>query len=246
MKNRPLVLSIAGFDPTGGAGVLADIKTFEQNKTQGFAVITANTIQTENTFVKTNWIDENIILEQVNVLLNKYTFKYVKIGLIPSLEFLNKLLNIDKLKNSKIIWDTILKTSSGFEFKHNLNNLEEVLKKIYFITPNWNEIKELSKEQDSNKGAEKLSKYTNVYLKGGHSPKKIGKDYLYTTKGKLYPFNPMGKRALEKHGSGCVFSSALTANFARSFPLIKGCLKAKKYTTEVLESNKGLLGYHKK
>lgn len=56
-KKRSIVLSIAGFDPCGGAGVLADIKTFEQRKTQGMAVITANTIQTEDCFEAIEWMD---------------------------------------------------------------------------------------------------------------------------------------------------------------------------------------------
>lgn len=246
MKKRPLVLSIAGFDPSGGAGVLADIKTFEQNKVQGMAVVTGNTIQTENQFVTVDWVDEDFIEEQIDLLLKQYQFSYIKIGLIPSLEFLLKLLQKSGVKNAKIIWDPILSSSSGFDFKHQLDKLEAVLSTIYLITPNWNEIKLLSQEKEAQVGAKKLVKFTNVYLKGGHSTAVIGKDYLYTTKGKVYPFNPMGKYPTPKHGSGCVFSSALVANLSREFPLIKGCLRAKKYTTEFLESNKGLLGYHKR
>jgi hydroxymethylpyrimidine/phosphomethylpyrimidine kinase len=52
--NRPFVVSIAGFDPTG-AGVLTDIKTFEQHRVYGFAITTANTIQTENQFLSIQW-----------------------------------------------------------------------------------------------------------------------------------------------------------------------------------------------
>jgi hydroxymethylpyrimidine/phosphomethylpyrimidine kinase len=52
--NRPFVVSIAGFDPTAGAGVLTDIKTFEQHRVYGFAITTANTIQTENHFYPFN------------------------------------------------------------------------------------------------------------------------------------------------------------------------------------------------
>jgi hydroxymethylpyrimidine/phosphomethylpyrimidine kinase len=61
-KKRPFVLSIAGFDPSGGAGVLADCKTFE-HQVYGLAIITANTIQTENEFYKLEWIDLNFVLE---------------------------------------------------------------------------------------------------------------------------------------------------------------------------------------
>lgn len=246
MKKRPVVLSIAGFDPTGGAGVLADIKTFEQNKVQGMAIITGNTIQTESNFLKVDWVNESFIFEQLETLLTQYQFEYIKVGLIPNLAFLSSLINHPKLKQSKFIWDPILSTSSGFNFEHNLKELNQVLSQVYLITPNWNEVKVLSGNLDTKLGASELSKTTNVYLKGGHANEQVGKDYLYTNKGKIYPFNNRAKYASEKHGSGCVFSSALTAQLALNLPIIKACLKSKKYITEVLESNKSLLGYHKR
>ncbi len=245
MKKRPLVLSIAGFDPTAGAGVLADIKTFEQNKVLGMSVITANTIQTETDFVSVNWIDEDIVFAQIETLLSHYSFSAIKIGLIPSLSFLLKIMALPQLGQTKVIWDPVLSASSGFDFKHNLDDLENVLKKVYLITPNWNEIQVLAKTTDAKIGAEKLSKFTNVYLKGGHA-EEIGKDFLFSKKGKTYPFNKMSNIATEKHGSGCILSSSLTAHIALKFPIIKVCLRSKKYTTMVLESNKGLLGYHKR
>lgn len=246
MKKRPLVLSIAGFDPTGGAGVLADIKTFEQNKVQGMGIVTGNTIQTENSFLKVEWINEDFLLLQLNTLLNQYDFQYLKIGLIPNLNFLANLLNHPKLAKTKFIWDPILSTSSGFDFEHQLEELNQVLKQVHLITPNWNEVKVLSGNSDSKLGAIELAKLTNVYLKGGHSTEEVGKDFLYAKNGKIYPFNNRAKYASEKHGSGCVFSSALTAQLALELPIIKACLKSKKYITEVLESNKELLGYHKR
>jgi len=245
MKKRPIVLSIAGFDPSAGAGVLADIKTLEQNKVLGMSVITANTVQTENDFQSVNWIDEDLILNQTKVLLEKYSFSAVKIGLIPNLSILHKIVSLPQLHQTKIIWDPILSTSSGFNFNHDLTKLEEVLDYIYMITPNWNEIKILAETTDSKTGAEKLAQFTNVFLKGGHS-KEVGKDYLFSKKGKVYPFNKMSEIATEKHGSGCILSSSLAAHTALKFPIIKACLRSKKYTTMVLESNKGLLGYHKR
>ena len=61
-ENRPFVLTIAGLDPSGGAGILADIKTFEQHKVAGFAISTANTIQTENTFYEIQWTDLSFVI----------------------------------------------------------------------------------------------------------------------------------------------------------------------------------------
>lgn len=239
---RTKILSVAGFDPSGGAGILADIKTFEAHRCMGFAVNTANTIQNEREFITPNWIDEKEIFNQANILLKNYQFSYVKIGLIPSLGFLKEIT--EQLSKSKLIWDPVLSASAGFNFDHDLSQLKEVLKGIYMITPNWNEVKELSGNKEALKGAEELSELTNVYLKGGHNDINHGKDYLFF-EAKKYSFNPKNKKPVyPKHGSGCVFSSALTANLAKGFPMIKACLRSKQYIEKYLASSTELLGYH--
>ncbi len=246
MKNRPKILTIAGFDPSGGAGILADIKTIEANKCLGFAVCTANTIQNENEFVSPNWITEKEVFAQLEVLMKIHTFDYVKIGLISSFEFLRKINSklITQIPSLKIIWDPILSASAGFDFKHDLSELKTVLKDVYMITPNWNEIKQLSDKTDAIETATYLAQYTNVYLKGGHHPTTKGKDYLFFD-GKVNVFNPKKKVNYEKHGSGCVFSSALTSNLAKKYPVVKACLRSKSYMYKFLNSTPTLLGTHK-
>lgn len=247
-KKNKYILTIAGFDPSGGAGILADIKTFEQYQCVGMGVQTANTIQIENEFLSVNWIDENIVISQLELLLTKYRFSYVKVGLIPSLEFLQNVISIIQLNNNhtKIIWDPILSASTGFDFNHNLNDLESILKQVYLITPNWNEVKKLSKQTDAIKGAKVLSEFTKVLLKGGHNEFNLGKDYLFQDdlqKG----FNPKKtvKPIFAKHGSGCVLSSAITANLFQGYPLHKAILKSKRYMEGFLSSNKTMLGNHR-
>ncbi len=90
-----------------------------------------------------------------------------------------------------------------------------------------------------------LSKYCNVFLKGGHSKEKQGRDYLYTTNGKVYPYRAKKISETGKHGSGCVLSSAITANLANGLSLQRSCLKGNDYVTKFLMSNKTVLGYHK-
>ena len=245
-KKRPKILTIAGFDPSGGAGLLADVKTIEANNCSAFAVCTANTIQNESEFIAVNWIEEAIIFEQLAVLNKMYSFAYIKIGLVPSLVFLKKIIQELKQKNEKvrIIWDPILSASAGFDFQHDLSDLENLLKEIYIVTPNWNEIKILSKNADAETGAQELAKYTNVYLKGGHNPNARGKDFFYF-ENKVLSFNPRVKVFFEKHGSGCVFSSVLTANLSKGYSSIKACLRSKKYMYSFLNSSSSLLGNHK-
>ena len=239
-KRHP-ILTIGGFDPSGGAGVLADIKTFEQHRLLGMAVNTANTVQSEDEFLSVNWLDKSLILEQLDQLLKHYQFNYVKIGLIPSIDFIHELHS--KLGNAKIIWDPILTASAGFDMQHDFSSLQDVLKKVDFFTPNWEEIKSLSGKDDAIAAAEDFAKLCNVYLKGGHDTEHPGRDHVFFN-GKHFHLKAKGKKMTPKHGSGCVLSSALAANLSLRYPKHKACLKAKSYVTRVLESNPSLLGQH--
>ena len=236
-KVRPYCLTIAGFDPSGGAGVLADIKTFEQQRCQGLAVITANTIQTEDSFEKINWLEESTIIEQLMVIINRYEIKFAKIGLIQSGEFLSKIISllIVKQPNVTIVWDPILSATSGGDFdeKRFSDFVKIINSSKLIITPNIAEFESLG-----------LSKSTNtIYLKGGHA-EKIGHDVLYFD-GKEFPFAPHVKTDFAKHGTGCIFSAALLANLALEYPMIKACLRAKRYVEKRIVSNPSLLAYHK-
>ena len=248
MSARPSVLTIAGFDPSGGAGVLADAKTFEQHHVYGFAVNTGNTIQTENQFFEIHWTDQAFVLKSLDKLFENYAIKAVKIGIVPSLHYLKKIVHAVKRLSpkTKIIWDTVLKSSTDFDFINIENQvfLIEILKEIDLITPNYNEILQLSSEEiKAETIAENLSEYCAVLLKGGHNPHEIGVDYLYTGN-EIFRLGPTSTLAFEKHGSGCVLSSAITANLALGQDLKTACSNAKKYIETYLQSNQTKLGYH--
>lgn len=245
MIKRPNILTIAGFDPSGGAGILADIKTFESNRCNGFAVQTANTIQTEDEFLSVNWIDTAIIKEQLMIICKRYPLDGVKIGLIPSISFLLEVIPILRAasKSAVIVWDPILTASAGFDFKHDLSQLSAGLNMVDWITPNWNEVTELSGKDDPMDGAKWLSEFSKVYLKGGHNAKSQGKDYLFDENG-LFSFNPKAGKYSEKHGSGCVFSSALISNLVNGYPKQKAVLKSKRYIERFLKSDSSKLGKH--
>lgn len=246
--NRPFVVTIAGFDPSAGAGVLADIKTFEQHKVCGFAINTGNTIQTENEFIEMQWTDINFVLKTLAVLFDNYSISAVKIGIVPSLDLLKDIVFLIKKcsPNTKIVWDTVLKSTTNFDFLNieNQNLLLEILKKINLITPNYKEILQLvSNANNAETAAQILSNYCGVLLKGGHNPNEIGVDYLYSDR-KVYQLLPKTTNCTEKHGSGCVLSSAITANIALGCDLKTACKKAKLYTENYLLSNSTKLGFH--
>jgi len=247
-ENRPFVLSIAGFDPSAGAGVLSDCKTFEQHQVYGFAIITANTVQTEEEFIKIEWTELNFVLQSVEKLFVTYTIKAVKIGIVPSLKYINKIISTIKRLSPKtvIVWDTILKSSTHFDFLAIENQilLTEILQQVDLITPNYNEILQLDiMPSTAVKTAETLSKYCDVLLKGGHNPEALGVDYLFI-KDRFFRLKPKNTLAFQKHGSGCVLSASIVANIALEQNILTACKNAKIYTTNYLLSNHTKLGYH--
>ena len=247
-QNQPYVLSIAGFDPCGGAGVLADIKTFEQNKVYGFGVVTALTYQNDTEFESVDWIPLGKIILQIEVLLKKFDFRYIKIGLVENLETLKGIVDFlhKNINDPVIIFDPILKASAGFLFHQKIGNTWlEVLKRVSFLTPNIPEAEILF---GSNDLQEKLLNFsvgnnTGVYLKGGHTNNYEVVDTVFH-KGKQYICTKPRLEHGEKHGSGCVLSSAFLANLALGFNIETAAYNAFGYTYKFLSSNGTLLGNH--
>ncbi|MCL5128349.1 hydroxymethylpyrimidine/phosphomethylpyrimidine kinase [Algibacter sp. L4_22] len=249
MKKRPSILTIAGFDPSNGAGLTADIKTFEALKCYGLSVCTANTIQNDIEFKACHWTEIILILNQMEILFNRFEINYVKIGIVENWEILSIIINrLQELNPEiKIVLDPVLKSSSDFSFhSNNSEKLDDILSKIYLLTPNYNEIQQLYPEKDIEETIAYISSKTNLFLKGGHRTDKIGRDVLYITNKKQFTLNPKSFNCSEKHGSGCVLSSAITSYLALGFPLLKACKEGKRYTEKFLNSNKSMLGFHSK
>lgn len=241
--DRPFVLTIAGLDPSGGAGILADVKTFEQHKVTGFAISSANTIQTENQFYEIQWTDLSFVIRSIETLFLNYKIKVVKIGIVSSLYDLNRIVSTIKMlsPSTKMVWDPVLKSTTKFEFMNIEDRLDlnKILSKIDLITPNYHEAEILFPEFAS-KENEFL---TNVLLKGGHNEKALGTDRLFL-KDEVVEFLPSEKNCFEKHGSGCVLSSAIASNLALNQTLKEACKNAKIYIENYLSSTSTLIGYH--
>ncbi len=247
---RPYVLTIAGFDPSGGAGLIADIKTLEMNKVYGLAICSALTYQNDETFYDVDWLDSESIIRQIKVLSGKYNFEIVKIGLIdidntllPVIKYLTEQHN-----NLRIIWDPVLRSSTGYTFHSNINDniLKEVINNIYLVTPNIFEASELTGNADNpEQGIPAMIKSTNcsVLLKGGHSKGGAKNDILFFN-GKQITIGGESIEGYSKHGTGCVLSSAISAGLARGRSLENSCRDAKEYTRKFILSNKTQLGYH--
>ncbi len=247
-KQIPYVLSIAGYDPSGGAGVLADIKTFEALGVMGLAVTTCITYQNDHQFEGVHWLSRKKIKNQLYPLLNTYKIQYVKIGLIKNLVILSELIEllISYNKDIKIIWDPIVSASAGYNFhkKISVKHLNHILGLIEMITPNWEEIIKLTDKPDASPAAEFISKYCNLYLKGGHNIKDLGTDRIWINK-KEFVLKARNATSISKHGTGCVLSAAIAGYMALNNTKLASCELAKQYTYEFLLSNSSHLGQHK-
>src|SRR4051812_14832412 len=106
---RKYVMTIAGFDPSGGAGLLADIKTFEQHKVYGLSVNTANTLQTPEHFLDISWTGIDNILKTIDMLLSAYVVEVIKIGIVQSFTMLDEIIFFIKKKSPaiKIVIDPV-------------------------------------------------------------------------------------------------------------------------------------------
>ena len=243
---RPYVLTIAGHDPSGGAGITADVKVFEVHKTQGFSVPTALTFQNEFEFKAVNWVPIDDVKFQLDLLFSKHLVDHVKIGLVESIDELEALVDhiLDWNSEAKIIWDPITKASLGFKF-HDVIKQEQlfvIAKKLFLITPSEEEIEVLMPNKNGREGAKELSEFCNVLLKGGHNEEAEIKDILFLENGSIAL---AGKRShFDKHGAGCVLSASITANLANGQDITDACRLAKDYIERFINSNDTLLGYH--
>ena len=244
---RPYVLCIAAHDPSGGAGLTADIKTCEKNKAYGLSVCTGITIQNDIDFKSTTWVSVEDIIAQINVLFERFKPAVAKIGLLKDAKSLYEVVYHLKKKNAKIriVLDPVCKASAGFSFSREEEKAawRNICKSLFLLTPNLNEKALLCPEVDITKPESVSDLACHVYLKGGHSETDLGKDYLFY-EGKIYPYRASKGKFHEKHGSGCVLSSAIAAHLAKGFPVVKACQKSKNYIEKILKSNSGLLGYH--
>jgi hydroxymethylpyrimidine/phosphomethylpyrimidine kinase len=244
-ESRPHVISVAGYDPTGGAGVLADVKTFESHRVSSAAVCTAMTWQNTRSVEKIHWFSEEEISHQIAMIGESHA-EFAKIGIVKTGSMLRAIVSSLRqyFGEIKIIWDPILKSSSGFEFlKLESQEFESLLQLMFVTTPNWNELSSLFPDTPPLSAAERLSEISSICVKGGHNTENPGTDYLfYKSERTLY--KPGENDFFAKHGSGCIFSASLCANLALADELPVAVAKTKKYTERFLSSNQTQIGWH--
>ncbi|MCZ6909185.1 MAG: bifunctional hydroxymethylpyrimidine kinase/phosphomethylpyrimidine kinase [Rickettsia endosymbiont of Ixodes persulcatus] len=244
------VLTIAGSDSCGGAGIQADLKTFSANGVYGMSVITAVTAQnTQGVFAVQDILPE-IIGQQIDSIFDDISVDAVKIGMVSQIASIEIICEkLKKYKPLNLVIDPVMISKSGYSLLQPVAKkalIEKLLPFADVLTPNIPEteviLKEIFKKEfniknidDMKMAAIEIHKLGPkfVLIKGGHMEGKAidilfdGKDVTYLESDRINTKNT--------HGTGCTLSSAIAANLALGYSNIQSVQKAKEYITIAIE-----------
>ena len=242
----PILLTIAGFDPSCGAGVAADLKTFAAHNCYGVAAITALTVQSTQGVKSVHATPAAQLRAQLDELAADVSIAAVKIGMLANrgnavavTEFL------DKHKFEHVVLDPVFRPTAGNEELIDTAGLkfvrDELLKRVRVITPNMLEAEFLTgldvKDLNGMKAAgQKLVEMgaRAVVVTGGHLEKPID---VLCEGSEVETFGGDHVKSPNTHGSGCTFSSAIAAQLASGLQLREAVILAKAYVTKAIEKS---------
>ena len=243
------LLSIAGSDCSGGAGIQADLKTFAAYKTYGMTVITSLTSQ--NTMGVSDVVDmtPEFVGKQLDAIFDDIYPDAIKIGMVSNEGIINIIAEkLKEYKTKNIVIDPVMVSTSGSilmnaEAKNSL--IKKLLPLANIITPNMKEAAvlsnmEVNNKNDMEKAAEIISQTIDgaILITGGHLPDSAD-DLLYINK-KVKWINGDKVKNPNTHGTGCTLSSAIAANLGKGMTLEKSFIEAKEYLTGAIKDNLNL------
>ena len=244
MAAPPIVLSIAGFDPTAGAGVAADLKTFSAHNCYGVAAITALTVQSTQGVKSVHDTPATELRAQLDTLLEDIRISAIKIGMLGHRGNAVVVADfLDRAGVAHVVLDPVMKSTSGDKDLIDAGGIrflmEELMKRATVVTPNISEAEILSgiaikdhaaMEAAARKIVERGARA--VVVKGGHMEKAI--DVLFDGV-EVLTLGGDHLKTENTHGSGCTFASAIAAQLACGRPLREAVLLAKAYVTKAIE-----------
>ena len=243
------ILTIAGSDSGGGAGIQADIKSISANGGYAASVITATTAQNTQGVTDIHAIPVPHIIKQMEAVFDDINFSAVKIGMLHSPEVIKAVQEtLEKYKMKEIVFDPVMVATSGDKLLNDdaINTLKAFLPHTRLITPNIPEAEILighSIDIDNLKtSAQELSELykTSVLLKGGHLElTDIMTDILYNYESKeITVINNKSVKTKNTHGTGCSLSSSIATYLGLGFSLEESCVKGCEYLNAAIASGK--------
>lgn len=240
----PVALSIAGSDCSAGAGIQADLKTFQHFKVHGLTAVTCVVSETANIVRAVHPVPPEVVADQVSLLLESFPVAAVKTGMLYSADHVRVVADIlSKHPQLKLVIDPVMVASTGdpllepdavAAYRELLFPLAQV------ITPNLPEAEVLLGRQIPDENALRLAARdlaeflgTAVLLKGGHLPGETCLDLL-ADHGEVFQFSDARVPVAASHGTGCTFSAAITAALARGEELAWSVEMAKNFLGRTL------------
>ncbi len=244
MKKIPKVLTIAGSDSGGGAGIQADLKTMLANDVYGMSAITALTAQNTLGISGILEVTPDMLQKQMDAVFEDLRPDAVKIGMTASAKLISVIIDRLRFYQAKnIVLDTVLASTSGTTLNHSQEALKNLIRICDLMTPNIPETEILSgmtirSEQDMEQAVLKLHKEFGcaVLCKGGHSQTHAN-DVLYTQDDGLIWYRQERIANPNTHGTGCTLSSAIACGLAKGLSLAQSVADAKKFMTKILTSD---------
>ena len=245
----PTVLTIAGSDPYGGAGIQIDCKTIHALNVYAFSVTTALTAQNSQGVKAVQSTSSKIFRAQLETLLNDIKVDAVKIGMLANAEIISIVVGIiDKYDLKNIILDTVLVSSSGKVLLEPLaidSMVKELFPRVDLITPNLPEINMLL-NTDYVGQKDEVTEIANAFfdkgvkavlVKGGHSlDQNDATDYLVTRSQEVNSFTSQRVHTSHTHGTGCLLSSAIATYLAKGENLENSVSYAKAFLYQNLQT----------
>lgn len=242
--DKPITITIAGHDPSGGAGAVADAMTFAVLGCFPTAVVTAVTYQNTLGFAGFEPVAPETVEKQLIEVMNDYQISAAKLGMLGSANIASMLapyLIAYADAGVPVVCDTVFASAGGeplFEGDAVNAYIEHVIPRCSLITPNLPEAEMLAGEKVEypRSAAEKLYELYEVpvLLKGGHAPGDTVTDTLFDGEGFAEFSRPRAEGKI--HGTGCLLSAATTAYLARAYELRDAVSASEGYVSAALEN----------
>ena len=244
----PVVLTIAGSDPCGGAGIQADLKTFHQFRVYGCAVPTLITVQNSRRVARVDVLSADLVREQIEIVLEDLPVAAVKTGALGSAEIVRVVARAAEGWNFPLVVDPVMLSSHGLALLPEAAVAalrDDLLPRAALITPNLPEAEALTgcpirHEDELRRAAFRLREMgaKAVLIKGGHR-EGSATDVLFDG-AEWHEFPAPRLTTRHTHGTGCVYSAAIAAGLARGEALVEAVARAKRFVHEAIRTAPGL------
>ncbi|WP_028784342.1 bifunctional hydroxymethylpyrimidine kinase/phosphomethylpyrimidine kinase [Thalassobacillus devorans] len=243
MTSLPCALTIAGSDSSGGAGIQADLKTFQELKSYGMSVITSVTAQNTTGVQGVHHLPPEMIKQQLEAIQADMPLHALKTGMIADVGMMKVVAEAISHFQAPYVMDPVMVATSGdvlMEAEARFYLREYLIPLSTLVTPNIAEAEMITEGKIKSASDMEASAEHIVHgfgagaalIKGGH---RIGEalDVLYDGK-KVYRFTSDRIATKNTHGTGCTYSAAITAYLSQAFPLQEAVQRAKRYITAAI------------